>query len=150
MPARIVDEVPHNEKVTGVSHFMNDTEFVVQTLMHLVPCRRIPCRKTLYTKCTEIGIICCISIGERIVRQLQFPEGKVHLTARCDFCRILYRTWIVGEEIGHLFLGFQIIVRARKTHSIGIVECAPRLHAKKNIMKLAVFCMDIVHIIGGS
>ena len=35
-------------------------------------------------------------------------------------------------------------------HSIGIVECAPRLHAKKNIMKFTVFCMDIVYIIGCS
>ena len=104
VPARIVDKVPHDEKVTGISHVVNDAKLIGKALSNFICCIRIAHRDTLLTEGAQIGIITLKARRDGIERQLQFTKGKVHLTARSDLRRILDGPRIVCKKCRHLLL----------------------------------------------
>ena len=144
---RVVDEVPYDEEVARISHVANDAKLIGKALTDFIRDIRIALRETLLTECTKIRVVALIGRGQGIERELQFSKGEVHLTARSNLRRVLNRPRIVRKERRHLLLRFQIVIGTRKLHAVRIVDGSPCLHAEENVMKFAIVCMDIVHII---
>ena len=101
---RVVDKIPHDEKIACIPHAMNDAELIVQTCTNLVRCIRIACKNTLLTENTQIGIVALIVVRQRVERKLQLTECKIHLTACGNLCRILNRLRAVYKKSRHLLL----------------------------------------------
>ena len=143
----VVDKIPNDEEVAGISHVVNDAKLIIKPLTDLIVCIRIAQGKTFLTERTQIGIIALIPFRHWIIRQLQFAKSEIHLTSFGNLHCVFKCSRIICKEFRHLLLRFQIVVGSRKAHAVRIVDCSPRLHTEQDIMELAVIRMNIVDII---
>ncbi len=108
--ARIIDEIPDNQKVAVVPHAVNDTELVFQTFAHFVRDFRIAAQQIFLTEIAKIGLIVFIRCGNRVIRQLQMAEFKVNLTTRGYFSCIFDGFGTVLEKCGHFLRRLEVVI----------------------------------------
>ena len=83
------------------------------------------------------------------MRQLGHAEFDLHMTAVSDSLGILDSLPGIGEQPFHLFLALHVVLSALIAHAILVRQLFPRLQTKQNIVRIGVFCISIMHIVGG-
>ena len=146
MAAAVVDEVPDNEEVAGIAHRVDNIQFKVQTLAHLLIHNIITLRQSLLAQVTQIAHS-VKALGHRELRQQQMAELHLHVAAVGNFVGIAQSLRAIAEQRLHLVIAFQIIAVVVEAHTIRLINRARRLDAQQNILRCGILLLHIMQIV---
>ena len=97
----------------------------------------------------EIGLPVVPALGQLEVRQVILAELKLHVAQLSDLVRIFDGLRAVGEEGGHLLLGFDVKFVGAELHSPRVVQGLAHLDAHEDVLHLRILPAEIVGVVGG-
>ena len=148
--ARLVIEVPDDQEVGDKALLADDVELVIQPVFDLVGHLAIALFHALKAELIEIVVRGFIANRDGEVGQQRLPKLHVDLAHFGDAHGVLERFGHVAKERGHLVGALQIILLAVELHALGVFDAFARLHAEQNILRLGVFGVHIMQVVGGN
>ncbi|CRQ25772.1 hypothetical protein PAERUG_E16_London_17_VIM_2_04_14_00132 [Pseudomonas aeruginosa] len=155
---RPLDEVHHDEEVTGETHLDDDIEFEVQAIdidlaLGLVVrgvLRQQHLQALLET--FEGGVpqvvVDAHAIGRGEVRQEVLAQLHLDVAALGDLDGVFQRFRQVAEQLGHFRRRLQVLLVRIGTRPPRIVEGPPLADADAGLVGLEVFLLDEAHVVG--
>ena len=87
-------------------------------------------------------------MGHFKMRQFCDAEFKLHMAPVCNPLGIFHSLPCIGKKSLHLFFTFHIILPAHITHPVLVCQLFPGLDTKKDVVRLYIIRIGIMHIIG--
>ena len=166
-----MDEVPDDQEIVHVAHFLYDRKFVGEAVA--VGLRLLPIRPLLEFHISrglpvvgshgliEIRITAgqafpaeLVEIGPGIIGfrhfeagQLRDAELNLHVTAVRDGLGIVDSLRNIGEKLPHLLLALHIVLAALIAHAVRILHLLLRLNAEEDVVGFGVFGVRIVAVV---
>ena len=143
----VIDEIPDDEEVFHIPHVLDGLQLIVQPLLMGLPVVRIALFQSLLA---ELPQICPVvhPVRSMKLRQMKLAEGEFHIAAFCDLPCVFDCLRRVGEDLLHLLFRFQIILIVGEAHAVFFVYGRGCLDAHQYILRLRVFTVHIVDIVG--
>ena len=139
--------IPYNEKIRRKSHFINNTQFVIHPLAHLRRHRIIPCRQCLFTKLTQIRLI-CFTVRNDKFRQMTFTKTDIDVTFSGNFQSRIQCLRHVRKQGCHFLAAFHIKFIIRKSKMRRIVQGTSCRDAQLYLLRRRIRLFDIMVVIG--
>ena len=97
----------------------------------------------------EIVLPAVPALGQLEVGQVVFAELKLHAAQPGDLLCVFNGLRAVGEEGGHLLLGFDIELAGLEFHPPRVVQGLAHLDAHEDVLHLCILPAEIVGVVGG-
>ena len=151
----IVDEVPHDEIVIRIAHRRDDRHLVFGALVVFLDLLgiRAPGKAVLQTFRAKVTkIIFGIGKLQRNVERgkMDLIEGIARVAHARDLRRVFDRGRNRGKILSHLFFRLDVEIVRRHPHVIRIAHALSGLHAKKDLVGLAVFFIHVMAVVRGN
>ena len=142
----IVDKIPHDQEIVHISHALDNTQLVFQTLLQRAVVLRIALFHAVSAQLIQIspGIIALRHIK---MRQLRLTKLDFHMTAVCNSLCIFHCLPRIGKQSLHLFFAFDEILTALVTHPVFVGKLFAGLDTQKDIVGLCVLRIGVVHVV---
>ena len=147
MASGIANEIPDDQKVIHIAHVPDHGKLMIQPVPKLLRNGLIPFFHALAAKLFQI-FICRQSIRHIIPGNLLLSERDLHIAALGDPMSIFQRLRRIRKQSTHFLFGFEVELPALVAHPVLIRHLGRCLNAKEDIMRLPVFFVNIVGIIG--
>ena len=79
-----------------------------------------------------------------------FPHGDFNVHLFGNFKRVVYRVYVVGEQLRHLLAGFNVKLVVRVAHAVFVGKQCARIYAKHCVVRFGVFFVYIVAVVCGN
>ena len=153
------DEILHDEEIVDEPGFLNNPDFIIEAFSHLffdVRLRlvevfnRIKLLQSGNTDRHQIILLAFIFRRNSKHRKMQrrIFENKLHVTAAGDFDGVGQRLRMVREQPLHFRAALHIKLIAGIAHPVRVAHQITVLEADQYIMRIAVFLLDVMHIVG--
>ena len=150
LPARVGDEVPHDEEVPGEAHLGDDGQLVAETLDHGVRRRAaVATGQALRGEVLEVGVE-GVAGGDVVVRQVELPEAELELAALRHGQRVAVGLGQVLEDGPHLVRRLEVELLRGEPPPVGIAHGRARLDAQERLVGPGVAGLDVVRVVGAA
>ena len=141
------DKIPHDQKVGGEAHPLDQIELVVQPALDLVGDLRVAPADPFLAEGAEIA---CrgVPFWHRERRQMQARELQIELAPLSDGEGVPQGLRHLGEYLGHLLGAPHVVPRAIQPHPVRVVHQSVGLDAEQEIMGARVLGPDVMDIGG--
>ena len=146
--AAVVDEVPHNEEVTGIAHLFDDSQFVFHPFPGGAVVIRVPGGKALFAQFPQVAVH-GLPGRQREFRQEQMAEFQLHIAPPGDFQGVVQGFLVFREQGFHLFPALQVVGIVVEPHPLRIQVPGVGLDTQEDVLAGGVFLVDIVKVVGG-
>ena len=159
--ARIADEIPDDQEVSGVAHPLDHLDLVrepgfvlVETVAeragrHHRAQSRQPFGEALADHVLEVRIE-GVALGHGEVRQVVFGRAEIDVAALGDSNRIRQRLReLRPEDVRHLVAGLQVELVAVIAQPVLVVDRAGRPDAQQDVVGDVIALLQVVDVVGG-
>ncbi len=146
--ARVPHQVPHDEEVGVKPHVVDDAQFVLHPLAHVLGHPRVAFGQPLCHQFRQIGLR-REAIGHLEGGQVVVPELKGNVAGFGDAQGVVQRLGPLGEQGGHLIAVLQIETVVPHVHVVGVCHDRVGLEAQEDFLRVGVAGVDVVHVVGG-
>ena len=160
MFARVADEVPDDQEVSGELHLLDDADFarqplfvvresVLELVLRLQPVQHFrPLRESLPRDVFEIAV------QREARRHLEMRKWslnflQLHAATFCNVERARQNLRRIFEDHGHFFVTLHKEIGAVELHAVRILDRLARLDAEHHILRVRIFLAEIVAVVGG-
>ena len=150
MLTREIDVVPDDEEIIDIPHRPNDAKLIIQAFPDFPACFliiRITFCHALLAEHVKVGPG-IVAFRDIIVREFGFAEFNRDIAAVGNLLGVLDGFRCIRENRAHLVLALYVELSAGIPHAVLIGELLPCLDAEQNIVRLCIFRVGIVAVIG--